>query len=74
MNRGRSVGRGVALGVVVCLAGSVVAAQAVADDRGDAAQVEWGTCPKDVVAEPTSTSDAMASPRRPAADEPLAHA
>ncbi|RZS44758.1 alpha/beta hydrolase family protein [Herbihabitans rhizosphaerae] len=45
--RRRDVGRGAALAVVLGLAGSVVAAPAVADEP--AAGPAWGACPKDVV-------------------------
>lgn len=50
MNRQRSIGQGLALVVVLGLGGSPTPASADADEPPES-RVQWGECPKDVVAE-----------------------
>ncbi|MGW2261327.1 alpha/beta hydrolase [Streptomyces sp. NPDC001780] len=54
MKRQHSIGRISALAVVLGLSGSLAAVPAVAD-KPRAAQVRWGACPKEVVAEAAPT-------------------
>ncbi|MFJ2214350.1 alpha/beta hydrolase [Streptomyces sp. NPDC101062] len=55
MKRQRSIGRSLALVAVLGLGGSLTTAPAGADERQDP-EVEWGTCPEDVVTEAAPTT------------------